>query len=75
MAVEPTVLYVCGCCFSADVSPGDCPRCRQPRLCCDLGAPDNPCRRPPMDAAGRLLCRAPLWWVRLHAPHLARKRA
>jgi hypothetical protein len=27
--------------------------------------PDDPCRRPLMDAAGQVRTRAPLWWLRL----------
>ena len=38
-----------------------------------VGPPDDPRRRPPMDAQGHLLCRAPLWWV--SQPRALRARA
>ena len=65
-----TVLYLCPNCFSADTEPGDCPACQRPRVECDPGDPDNPCRKPPMDAEGHLLARAPLWWLAQSAPYL-----
>jgi hypothetical protein len=70
MATDITLLYICPHCFSADSAPGHCPHCGQPRVECDARDPDNPCRKPPMDAEGRLLSRAPLWWVVRHAPYL-----
>lgn len=70
MAGQPTVLYVCGNCFSVDEAPGKCPNCQRERIKCDLGDPDNPCRRPPMDAEGHLRSRAPLWWLVHSAPYL-----
>jgi hypothetical protein len=63
MTLDLTDLYLCERCFSAALAPGPCPRCNQPRRHCELGAGDNPCRRPPTDAEGRLLSRAPQWWV------------
>ena len=70
MPAEPSMIYICRQCFLADTVPGACPNCRQPRVECDPGDPDNPCRRPPMDAQGRILSRAPLWWVVRGAPYL-----
>ncbi len=63
MALEITEQYVCERCFSTDAAPGPCPRCGRPRRHCDLGAPGDPRRRPPMDAAGHILSRAPRWWI------------
>jgi hypothetical protein len=37
---------------------------------CDPHDPDNPCRKPPIDAQGRILSRAPLWWLMRSAPYL-----
>ena len=68
MSIELTELYLCERCFSAADAPGPCPRCGRPRRHCRLGAADDPCRRPPTDAGGRLLSRAPRWWVRVGAP-------
>ena len=70
MPAEPTVLYVCPNCFSVDKAPGTCPECGHTRVECDPGDPDNPWRRPPTDAEGRLLSRAPLWWLARAAPYL-----
>jgi hypothetical protein len=63
MAGDITEMYVCGRCFSVDTAAGICPRCGLPRRHCNLGQPGDPCRRPPMDADGRILSRAPQWWV------------
>ncbi len=73
MSIEPTVLYICPNCFSAETSPGECPHCQRERVECDPGKPDNPCRKPPMDKDGRLLSRAPLWWLIRSAPYLRAK--
>ena len=70
MSSEITVLYVCPNCFSTDTVPGNCPECGHTRSECDPGDPDNPCRKPPMDADGHLLARAPLWWLAQSAPYL-----
>ena len=65
-----TAVYICPRCFSADAAAGPCPRCGLPRQQCQVGAPDSEFRRPPRDATGRVLCRAPLWWVVRGAPYL-----
>jgi hypothetical protein len=70
MPDEVKMLYVCPGCFLADESPGQCPICGRTRVECNPGDPDNPCRRPPMDAEGRLLSRAPLWWLVRSVPYL-----
>ncbi len=70
MTDELTMLYVCPNCFSTDTTPGQCPECDRARLECDPGDPNNPCRKPPMDAEGHLLARAPLWWLAHSAPYL-----
>jgi hypothetical protein len=67
---ETTTVYVCPRCFSTDEAAGPCPRCGPQRLRCELGAPDSDFRRPPHDADGRLLSRAPLWWLVRGAPYL-----
>ena len=70
MSDEDFTLYVCRTCFSVAQTPGPCPLDHGPRLRCDPGEPGNNCRKPPMDAEGRLLSRAPLWWVLRGAPYL-----
>ena len=67
---ELTAVYVCPRCFSTDDAAGPCPRCGPDRQRCELGAPDSAFRQPPRDAAGRVLSRAPLWWVVRGAPYL-----
>lgn len=74
MPAELSSFFVCERCFSASEQPGPCPRCGQPRREFVLGDLDDPNRRPPTDAAGHVLCRAPLWWVSSHAPYLRRLR-
>jgi len=68
MALELTELYVCERCFSTDTAPGPCPRCGRPRRDCHPGEVGDERRRPPMDARGHILSRAPLWWVLASAP-------
>ncbi len=63
--------YLCPRCLTADARPGLCPRCKVERLTCDAGAPDDRCRRPMVDASGRVLTRAPLWWLRKSVSDLA----
>jgi hypothetical protein len=75
MPAQPTIVYLCPNCFSADPGPGLCPACDRERVACDPGDPDNPCRRPPMDADGRLQSRAPLWWLVRSAPFLRARLA
>jgi hypothetical protein len=65
MVDEITVVFVCGRCFSTHTAAGPCPLCRLPRVRCEPGGLDDQSRQPPMDQAGRLLSRAPLWWVRV----------
>ena len=70
MTAELSVVYVCRQCFSTDIRPGPCPEHDEARVECDPGDPDSPCRRPPMDAQGRIVNRAPLWWVMKCAPFM-----
>jgi hypothetical protein len=32
-------------------------------ITCHVGDLEDPCRRPLMDSEGRILTRAPLWWL------------
>lgn len=57
-------VYLCPRCFDSQASAGVCPRCGLERLGCRPGDPDDPCRRPLVDAAGQVRTRAPLWWLR-----------
>ena len=75
MTFDITEQYVCERCFSTDTAPGLCPRCGLLRRHCHLGDPDDACRRPPMDADGHILSRAPMWWVTHSAPYLREQPA
>ncbi|HSB90704.1 MAG TPA: hypothetical protein VLD63_11835 [Anaerolineales bacterium] len=60
----PDALYLCARCLLPGDAPGPCPRCGRERLTCRPGDPDDPCRRPVIDAAGKVRTRAPLWWLK-----------
>jgi hypothetical protein len=65
-------LYLCPRCLLAGDTPEPCPRCGGTRLTCRPGDPDDPCRRPLVDAEGHVRTRAPLWWLRQTMGPLAR---
>jgi hypothetical protein len=56
-------IYLCPNCLTPGGEPGACPECGHTRVGCRPGDPDDPCRRPLMDANGKLRTRAPLWWL------------
>jgi len=60
---EPQV-FLCPNCLLPAAEPGPCTRCGRQRVGCRPGDPDDPCRRPLMSLSGRVLTRAPLWWLR-----------
>jgi hypothetical protein len=62
MSAEP--IFLCPRCLTASGEPGVCSRCGIARLGCTPGDPDDPCRRPVVDARGQVRTRAPLWWLR-----------
>jgi hypothetical protein len=70
MTTESRIVYVCPNCFTMDQESGPCPTCGRERIECDPGDPDNPSRKPLMDAQGQLQSRAPLWWLAQSVPHL-----
>jgi hypothetical protein len=57
-------LYLCPRCLLPGETVGPCPRCGGQRLTCRPGDPDDPCRKPLIDAEGMVRTRAPLWWLR-----------
>ncbi len=71
--LEGSTLYVCPRCLESRTVAGACPRCGVQRVRCHPGDPDDPCRRPLMDAQGKVLTRAPLWWLRHTVSRLARR--
>jgi hypothetical protein len=66
--------FLCPRCLSAAESPGKCQRCGVERLGCRPGEVDDPCRRPLMSPDGRILTRAPLWWLRFSVAEVARRQ-
>jgi len=64
-------LHLCPRCLLSGEAPGPCPRCGGQRLTCRPGDPDDPCRRPLIDAEGQVRTRAPLWWLRHTVGRLA----
>lgn len=56
-------IYLCPKCLTPGGEPGACPECGHTRVGCRPGDPDDPCRRPLIDANGKLRTRAPLWWL------------
>ena len=57
-------VFLCPRCLDSQPEAGTCPRCGLERIGCRPGDPDDPCRRPLVDAAGQVRTRAPLWWLR-----------
>lgn len=53
--------------------PGICADCGLELVGCRPGDPDDPCRRPLIDASGRILTRAPLWWLRYSVKELVQR--
>ena len=64
-------VYLCPTHLVPTGKPGVCPECGQELLGCRPGDPDDPCRRPIIDQRGRVLTRAPLWWLRYSIHELA----
>jgi len=62
--LDQEVIYLCPNCLSPADSGGPCRNCGETVIECRPGDPDDPCRRPLMDAKGRVRTRAPMWWLR-----------
>jgi hypothetical protein len=65
-------VYLCPRCLEAQSAPGVCPNDGTKLLTCRPGQVDDPCRRPLMDAEGKIRTRAPLWWLRNTVKNLVR---
>lgn len=57
-------VYLCPQCLEAQASPGACPNDGSELLTCKPGDPNDPCRRPLIDAEGHVKTRAPAWWLK-----------
>jgi hypothetical protein len=58
------ILYICEICFHSQTEPGECHD--HPLIRCDAGCPGDECTQPVGAADGRLLTRAPRWWIYRH---------
>ena len=59
-------LFICQNCFNAvdaEDAHQPCAVCGHEFIECRPGDPDDPCRKPLMDADGDLITHAPQWWV------------
>jgi hypothetical protein len=59
--VSDELFFICPVCFAACESGRDCHD--HAMVCCQVMAPDDARRRPIQDASGRLLSRAPRWFL------------
>ena len=66
-------VYLCSVHLTPTGEPGICPECGRELVGCRPGDPDDPCRRPIIDQRGRVLTRAPLWWLRYSVSELAQR--
>jgi hypothetical protein len=57
-------LYLCVNCLIPAEEAGVCEQCGGERILCRPGDSSDPCRRPLMDADGRIRSRAPIWWLK-----------
>lgn len=69
MAGEHAVFYMCPVCFRTSSKAEACHN--KPMLHCSAGHWGDDCRKPLMASNGRLLTRAPRWWLQ-HRTELAR---
>jgi predicted amidophosphoribosyltransferase len=65
------VIFLCPHCMLPGPEAGACPQCGATLVSCRPGEPDDPCRKPLMDRHGRVLTRAPLWWLQYTVRELA----
>ncbi len=64
------VVYVCTRCTTTAGEGGTCDVCGGQRTPCRPGGAEDPGRRPLIDSGGRVLTRAPIWWLRYTVPAL-----
>lgn len=63
-------IYVCKRCMTPAGDGGSCAYCGGEMVGCRPGDPDDPCWRPLIDADGRVMTRAPRWWLHYSVPEL-----
>lgn len=67
MAEQDQEFYMCAICFRTSSEAEICHN--RLMLCCNTGHWGDECRKPLTAANGRLLTRAPRWWLQ-HRPEL-----
>jgi len=66
-------VFLCPRYLDTQPAAGTYPRCELERIGCRQGELDDPCCRPLVDSAGRVLTRASLWWLRQTVGPLTRR--
>ncbi len=61
------IFYMCSVCFRTSSQAEDCHN--RPMLHCDTGCWGDDCRKPLAATSGRLLTRAPRWWLQHRLEH------
>jgi hypothetical protein len=56
-------ILLCPGCLTPAEAPGACEHCGTTVIECRPGEADDPCRRPLMNRNGKVLTRAPIWWL------------
>jgi hypothetical protein len=64
------LLYVCTRCLTPAAEPDSCSYCGGQKRACRTGEEGDPRRRPLIDWQGRVLTRAPIWWLDTTVPQL-----
>lgn len=57
------IVYLCPKCLQGQEAAGPCPNDGTQLIECEPGSRDDPARRPIIDNEGRVLTRAPRWWL------------
>jgi hypothetical protein len=61
MPEEERIIYMCEVCLRCSEEPGT--HHGRPMIRCDAGCPGDECTKPLESVDGRLLTRAPRWWI------------
>ena len=67
------LLHVCTRCLTPSAEADPCRYCGGQKVACRTGGEGDPLRRPLIDRGGRLLTRAPIWWLHYTVPELIEK--
>ena len=67
------VLHVCKRCLTPSAEPEPCRYCGGQKVACRAGGEGDPLRRPLIDRRGRVITRAPIWWLHYTVPQLIEK--